>query len=168
MSVRLLRAGIARYLASDLVPRADERSGFRGGARWMARAMGRSLDDKAERRGARLSIWKYGTALGVALVAAFLAAQLHGLLALPALVIAFYAVEVQGLFLLPLVVVGDARPVSRSRALVAAGGGTAHAVLLVLPIAAWMIFAGVQRGFQRAWCEGCLAVIVWFEEASAA
>ena len=165
---RLLRAGIARYDRGDLVPRSDERTGFGGGARWMARAMGQTLDAAGTQRAARLATLKYGAALTAALVCGALASRLHLVAGLVAFVLAFYAVEVQGLFLLPLVVKGTPHPLSRSRSLVAASGGTARAVLAVLPIAAWMIFAGVGRGFVRAWCEGCLAVIVWYEEAERA
>ncbi len=167
-SYRWLRLGIERYGRGDLVPRADERAGFGGGARWMARAMGQPLDDAGARRAARLATLKYGAALTAALVAGALASRLHLLLGLVAFVIAFYAVEVQGLFLLPLVVAGELSALSRSRRLIAATGGTARAVIAILPIAAWMIFAGVGRGFVRAWCEGCLAVIAWYEEAERA
>ena len=168
MSVRRLRAGIAHYGSRDLVPRPDERDGFHGGARWMARAMGRTIDAASAGRAARLAALKYGAALVAATGCGLVGASLHPIAGLVVFVLGFYAVEVQGLFLVPLVVARDPQPLLRSRALVASHGGTARAVLAVLPIAAWMIFAGVRRGFVRAWCEGCLAVIVWFEEVERA
>lgn len=164
----LLRRGIARYAVRDLAPTALERDGFRGGARWMARAMGTTLDDSRVERAARLGMLKYGASLGTAVLAATIACRLHVIAGAFAFVLAFYAVEVQGLFLVPLVVRGEARPFARSRALMLSAGGTARAVAAVLPIAAWMIFAGLRRGFARAWCEGCLAVVAWFEELEGA
>ncbi|CAN5749705.1 hypothetical protein BH09MYX1_BH09MYX1_08020 [soil metagenome] len=164
-AMALLRSGIARYAAGDLVPRACERTGFDGGARWIARAMGRALSDGDARRAGRLGALKYATALGVAGGGAAVACRVHVIVAMVVFVGAFYAVEVQGLFLFPLVALGERAPWRRSRALVAKGGGTLRAVVRVLPIAAYMIFAGPFRGFTRAWCEGCLAVMGWFAAA---
>lgn len=163
MKHRFLEMGIARY-RDELEPTPRERRGFAGAARWVARAMGATIDDRAARRAARLLRYKYLASLITAIAAGSLACRAHFVLGIVAFVLAFYAVEVQGVFMVPLVVRGALRPVERSRSLVVAAGGTVSCVVRVLPIAAWMLFAGFGRGFVRAWCEGCLAVIAWFEE----
>jgi hypothetical protein len=161
-----LRRAQERYARGDLVPTRDERRGFVGGARWMARAMGREIDAARAVRASRACALKYAVALGIAACAALLTGALFSTIAaLPVFVLVFYGVEVQGVFVVPLVVLGEARPFKRSRALIARSGGTAGAVTRVLPIAAWMLFAGPLRGFTGAWCEGCLAVLDWFEDA---
>lgn len=163
---RWLDAGIARW-SEELEPTPRERRGFVGAARWMARAMGSTIDDRAARKAARLLRWKYAAAVITAIAAGSIACRVHVLAGAVAFVVAFYAVEVQGLFVVPLVVRGASKPVERSRSLVLADGGTLSCVAAVLPIAGWMLFAGFRRGFARAWCEGCLAVIAWFEAIEA-
>lgn len=166
MSAReLLRRGIAAYAARDLEPRSGERAGFEGGARWMARAMGAPLGDEAASLASRVLWVKYGASLAAAVGAGAIACKIHPIAGAAAFVVAFYAVEVQGVFVVPLVIQGERAPFRRSRALACAPGGTVRALATVMPIAGWMLFAGPFRGFTQAWCEGCLAVLAWFEDS---
>ncbi|MCE9637224.1 MAG: hypothetical protein K8T90_16075 [Planctomycetes bacterium] len=77
---------------------------------------------------------------------------------------AFYAAEVQSVFAFPAALDGAARPLATSRSIVRSSGGTLRAVGIVVPIAAYMLGGGfLGRGFRRAWCVGCLAVLLWYE-----
>ncbi|MBL7663460.1 hypothetical protein JNK13_11975 [bacterium] len=73
-------------------------------------------------------------------------------------------------FLFPLLLEGGEIEIwKRSLKLSNQAGGTVKVMLTVIPIAATMIFGGffrapLRRGnFVRAWCIGCLAIIVWYE-----
>lgn len=160
----LLARARARYLEGDLAPRPDERAGFAGGTRWMARALGRTIDDATAARGARLAWAKYLGAGAAGVAGAAAAACVHPVLAPMGFVLGFYAMEVQGVFLLPALVCGAPSPWARSRRLVVQAGGTAAAMRIVVPLAAWMLVGGVVTHGSpvRAWCEGATAVVLWY------
>jgi hypothetical protein len=43
-------------------------------------------------------------------------------------------------------------------------GGTVAVMIIVIQLAAVMIFGGfVGHGFVRSWALGCLAVVLWYE-----
>jgi predicted MPP superfamily phosphohydrolase len=154
--------------------RAAWPSGFAGGARWMAAALA------ALRDGARvapldrpdgawfqwLGVVKYASAVAAALAAAAGAILANQLLLLPLAVLAFYAVEVQMVFLFPLALDGSARPFRDSRAWTRRAGGTLASMLVVMRLAAHMLFGSLcgGGGALRAWCTGCLAVCIWYED----
>ena len=168
--IGLLRDGAERFDASPLMQEAAQRSarrGFQGGAEWTALALSeiRGTIAIAPRSGAvRLGLIKYGGATFAAALVAWVSVALGHLEILPIAVLAFYAVEAQGAFLFPAFADGAASPWARSRALVAAAGGTASVAARTLVIAFVMLFGGFAgRGFLRSWCIGCLAIVLWYE-----
>lgn len=77
----------------------------------------------------------------------------------------FYAVEVQGVFAVACALDGSTRPLEDSRARLAAQGGTLGGLTRVLPIAAHMLTPFLRgETLLRAWCTGCVAVLVWYDE----
>ena len=162
---RLLAAAEARYARGDLRPRSDEYATLAGATRWMGRALAVPVSDETARRGAALLAEKYLVA-GAAGVAAFALARRRSLLASPlAFALSFYAVEAQGVFVIPALLEGVDDPQTRSRALVAEAGGTLSVMATVIPIAAHMLTGPlIGRGAVEAWCVGCLAVVLWYNE----
>lgn len=115
------------------------RGGFAGGAEWMRRALVVSI-----------AAWSSTAWL------------------LPLAVIAFYAVEVRMVFAIPLALDGSHAPLRDSHALVSRSSAPFVATARVMRIAAEMLAGGFcGRGFVRSWCVGCLAVLLWYEQARA-
>lgn len=107
---------------------------------------------------------KYSLALaaGFAFIAMAIAVKQPWLLF--AAVLAFYIVEVQMAFAFPLAIDGSAKIFRDSRQWVLRAGGTGRAIVVVVPIAATMLFGGIcGGGFLRSWCIGCLAILAWYE-----
>ncbi|MBL8842590.1 MAG: hypothetical protein JNL90_13805 [Planctomycetes bacterium] len=172
--------------------RIAARGGFAGGAEWMRRALGaiRGESPHGAARFTRLGVVKYALASGAALLLpalalpllalpAFasvvqtpLAAALRWLLLLMSLPLAsgaFYAVESRFVFAFPCAIDGDAVPLRASHRLLARTAAPLAAIRAVVRIAASMVVGGLLgRGFLRSWAIGCLAVLLWYEEARAA
>jgi hypothetical protein len=141
--------------------------GFGGGAAWMRSAMG-AVRGKAPLCGAPLG-WlgacKYMLA-GSAALLALAALWRVPVLAMTAAVVAFYAVEARMVFVFPLALDGEPAPFVASHRLVARTSPPGVATARVMRIAARMLFGSfVGRGFLRSWCLGCLAVVLWYEDA---
>lgn len=162
---RLLTAAVERYARGDLRPRPDEYATLAGATRWMGRALEAPVSDQAARRGGGLLAEKYLVA-GAAGVAAFaLARRVAPRASLVAFALGFYAVEAQGVFVIPALLEGVDDPQARSRELVAEAGGTLSVMATVIPIAAHMLTGPLfGRGAVDAWCVGCLAVVLWYNE----
>lgn len=142
-------------------------SGFAGGAGWMRTALGivRGSEPPGRARFGRLGIGKYACAGLAALLVLAALAPLPAL-ALPAAIVAFYAVEAHLLFVFPCALDGERAPFAASRSLVARTSGAGVATARVIRIAARMLFGGLAGlGFVRSWCIGCLAVVLWYEDA---
>lgn len=164
--------------------RTAARGGFAGGAEWMRHALGaiRGSPPRGTARFTRLGVVKYALASGAALLLPALALPL---LALPALAPvlqsplaaalllllasgAFYAVESRFVFAFPCALEGDAAPLRASHRLLAQTTAPVAATIAVARIAATMVVGGLLgRGFLRSWAIGCLAVLLWYEEARA-
>lgn len=143
------------------------RTGFAGGAEWLRRALGALRGQAPEARAAfgRLGGAKYGLATAAAAACGWLACTWSPWL-LPLAVVAFYAVEVRMVFAFPLALDGSPRPLRDSHRLLAATMPAVTATQLVMQIAAAMLTGGLLgRGFVRSWCVGCLAVVLWYEQA---
>jgi hypothetical protein len=140
---------------------------FRSGALWMRRALelrrGANLAESAAPFN-RLGIIKYGFACLAAtpfLALAWFASPLWLIGCVPA----FYAVEAQMVFLFPLILDGSRQPFRDARIWTRRAGGTVAVMIIVLPLAATMLFGGlIGQGFVRSWCLGCLAVCLWYED----
>ncbi|MDB5298310.1 MAG: hypothetical protein JWO31_4293 [Phycisphaerales bacterium] len=152
--------------------RSARAGGFAGGASWMAAALGDVRAGLAPAGGSaatfhRLGFTKYSAASAAAAVAGAAAiwAGLPWPVATAGAVVAFYAAEVQMLFLFPAPLDGSRRPFRDARRWLVRAGGTRLAVPVVMRLAAHMLFGGLGgRGVLRAWCLGCLAVCVWYED----
>lgn len=143
------------------------RAGFAGGAEWMRLALevirGRRPDGVAAFH--RLGFAKYAIAVVAAATVVALPAlwwPWAWLLAIPA----FYAFECRMVFAFPCALDGSVRPLRDSHAMVMAATSALSATLTVMRIAVEMLVGGViGRGVVRSWCVGCLAVVLWYEEA---
>lgn len=151
------------------------RGGFAGGAEWMRRALGviRGAPPNGAARFTRLGVVKYALASGAALllpaIALALRTPLVAALLLPLAIGAFYAVESRFVFAFPCALDGAAHPLRASHALVVRASPACAATWTVARIAASMVVGGLLgRGFLRSWAIGCLAVLLWYEEARAA
>ena len=140
---------------------------FSGGAAWMRSAMAivRGHCPGGRPSPEWLGACKYASAgLAAALVMALL--WRIPLLAVAAAVVTFYFVEVRMLFVFPLALDGEPAPFLASHRLVARTLPAGLATVRGMRIAARMLFGGFMgRGFVRSWCVGCLAVVLWYEEA---
>lgn len=156
---RLLAEAAALYddPALPLRQAAESTRDFAAGAEWMRLAL-RVLRGQAPEGRANfqlLGLVKYS-----ACALAFLALARWSL---PLAVLAFYAVEAQMVFLFPLCL--DGRPYGENRTLVRRAGGTLAVMRTVMRLAFTMLTGGLRdRRFVRAWCLGCLAVVLWYEE----
>jgi len=141
--------------------------GFSGGAEWMRKAMGvvRGKEPLGRAHFGRLGTGKYACA-GMAALLVLALLWRWPVLAVPAAIVTFYSVELRLLFVFPLALEGERAPFSASHQLVASTQSQAIATTRLISIAARMLFGGlVGRGFVRSWCVGCLAVVLWYEEA---
>jgi hypothetical protein len=147
--------------------RVAARRGFRGGAAWMRSAMSvvRGSAPLGDARFAQLGFCKYTLAtLAALLVLAALWRQ--PMLAVPAAIFAFYLVEARMVFVFPLALDGEVCPFRTSHQLLRRTLPPIVATARVMSIAARMLLGGfVGRGFVRSWCVGCLAVVLWYEDA---
>lgn len=149
---------------------AAKAAAFRGvdaGAEWMRAAIGvvRGTPPSGRASFLRLAVVKYGLACLGAGLASLLVWSLPALV-LPAALVAFYAAESRLVFVFPLALDGDRTPLTASGRLVARTQPPVVAALRVMTIAAGMVFGGFTgRGFLRSWCLGCLAVVLWYEDA---
>ena len=151
--------------------RRAARTGFRGGAQWMAEVMG-VLRERPVKCPARAYNWfgflKYFTALGVCtavLVALLFRFGSSGWLVIPVLPLIFYAIEVQTVFLFPLLIDESPHPWRASRRMVVESGGTVASMVRVIRTAIHMLGTPLLgRNPMDTWCEGCLAVLIWYEE----
>jgi hypothetical protein len=168
----LIARAAALYDAGGYAPRFPlHRASFAGGGRWMAEALARlrgaALPAPLARDFSRAGIRKYGAALAAALPALVLSGA--GIPLAPAIIgaaLAFYAVEAPLVFVFPALIDGAPHPAARSRRLVRVNGGHARAVVRVMGIALHMTLGGaLGGGVRRAWCVGCLAVLLWYEDA---
>ena len=141
--------------------------GFVGGAAWMRRALTvvRGMAPTGRAHFGWLGLFKYTLCSLLALLA-FGACWRLPLLAFPAAILVFYAVEARLVFVFPLALDGEAAPFLASHRLVTRTLPSGIALARVASIAAGMLVGGiVGRGFVRSWCIGCLAVVLWYEEA---
>lgn len=68
-------------------------------------------------------------------------------------------------FLFPLVLDGHPAPWREGLRLTRRAGGTLQVMRTVIRLASTMLLGGFADGrFVRAWCLGCLAVVLWYEE----
>lgn len=144
-------------------------TGFGGGAAWMRSAMGvvRGQAPSGEPSAERLGACKYALASVAASLVLALLWRVPAL-AVPAAVVIFYVVEVRMVFVFPLALDGEEAPFRASHRLVARTSPQGVATARVMRIAARMLFGGFTgRGFVRSWCLGCLAVVLWYEDARA-
>jgi hypothetical protein len=147
--------------------RAAARGGFERGAGWMRSALGvvRGSAPGGRARFDRLGVRKYGCASLAALLVLALPWRPPAL-ALPAAIVAFYAVELRLVFVFPCALDGERAPFAASSRLVGHAGRSGAAAARLVRIAARMLFGGLAgRGFVRSWCIGCLAVLLWYEDA---
>lgn len=173
----LVQAQLLHDRPGSSLPAAARRAasaGFEGGGAWMARALAeiRQRDDTClvdERLPfARIGITKYALAVLGAIAAGWPATALSGnfWIGIVAAAVGFYLVEVQMVFAFPAAIDGATDPLRRSRRLVSVAGGTIPCFFTVVRIAAFMLFGWMTGGGPlRAWCVGCLAVCLWYEEA---
>jgi len=141
--------------------------GFTGGAAWMRRAMGvvRGTEPLGGSRFGWLGAAKYTCAIVVALLVLAVAWRVPAL-AVSLAVFAFYAIEARMVFVFPLALDGESAPFVASHRLVARTLPCGLATTRVMRIACAMLFCGLcGRGFVRSWCRGCLAVVLWYEDA---
>ena len=141
--------------------------GFDGGAEWMRNAMGvvRGTKPAGCARFARLGRGKYASACLAALIVLAVLWRMPAL-ALPAAIVTFYAAEVRMLFVFPMALDGEKEPFLASHHLVSRTLPPGRAAARVMCIAVRMLFAGIAGGgFVRSWCLGCLAVVLWYEDA---
>ncbi len=155
------------------------RGGFASGAEWMRFALGaiRGAPPTGAARFHRLGFAKYAlsaaAALGALSAASFTRIALPQsrplatvLLLLPFAIVAFYAVESRFVFAFPCALDGHRAPLRESAAMVARSMAPLAAIATVMRIAAAMVGGGVVgRGFLRSWSIGCLAVLLWYEQA---
>lgn len=135
---------------------------------WMHRALahvrGQRIPVPALGALARLVAVKYVLCLaaaGVPIALAVVLAEPWLALAAP---LAFYLVEAQLVFLLLVAADGSAHPWRDARRRTSVAGGTLRVVATVVPIALFMLVAGIAgRGLVRAWLTGCLAIVLWHE-----
>ena len=140
---------------------------FGSGAAWMRAALTavRGVQPSGAAAFGCLGFAKYGLATSVAAAVAMFAGA-ASLLLVPLAVVAFYLVEVRMVFAFPLALDGSAAPLRDSHALVARTLPAWVATARVMRIAAEMMAGGfLGRGFVRSWCVGCLAVVLWYEDA---
>ncbi len=143
------------------------RGGFASGAEWMRQILthlrGRDVPTSPVPF-QLLGVVKYGLATlgtllflaGVGVVGAWYLAG--------GLVLVFYAIEAQLVFLFPLAIDGSPDLFRTSRRWTRKAGGTVAVMIIVIQLAAMMIFGGfVGHGFVRSWALGCLAVVLWYE-----
>ncbi len=158
---RLLEEAARLYDDPDLpLERAAQTTrDFASGAEWMRLALECLRGEPPQGRAAFqwLGLLKYGAcALGFA--ACWRLAPLLSPLS-------FYAVEAQMVFLFPLVLDSHPAPWRESLRLTRRAGGTLRVMRTVMRLAFTMLFGGLRDGrFVRAWCLGCLAVVLWYEE----
>ena len=156
-------------LAHSATPAAGGYS-FRAGARWMAGQLSvlRQLPpDSHWHEGQaynRYGCLKYGlSTAGFGLVAGALPCWIG----LPLAVLAFYVLEVHFLFLFPLLIDGVPQPMQASIRMTYRLG-LRRAVANTLPIGLYMLAGlGNRPDPLRRWHEGCLAVLIWYEEERA-
>ena len=144
------------------------RSGFEGGAEWMRLGLGVLRKTSLVRNDTAWNVAgvaKYG-ACSVASLAVVLACAWTGWWwGLVLVVPAFYGVEAQTVFLFPILLDGSGSPIRESRRMTLRAGGTFSVMMTVLPIAFEMLAGGLLgRGVTRAWCTGCMAVLIWYDE----
>ena len=170
----------ARAILSDagngLASAAPKRAGFASGAAWMQQAMqlvrGRGQVVEAGEPQDRVGfVWlglrKYALAGAPAGMLVLLALGGQPWL-WPLAIVAFYLVEVRMVFAFPLALDGSEAPLGDSNALLFASMSWWRATSNVMLLAAEMLFGGFcGRGFVRSWCVGCLAVVLWYEQALA-
>ena len=112
----------------------------------------------------RLGFIKYTLATMAALLTGTAAAAVGAWWLCPLAVVAFYIVEVQMVFLFPVALDGGRQPFATAHDHLRRAGGTRQAVPIVMRIACHMLLGGFRNGaFLQCWCEGCLAVCVWYE-----
>lgn len=170
----------ARAILADprngLAAAAPRRAGFASGAAWMQQAMqlvrgGAMVEAPGERldrvRLAWLGVRKYALACVPAGMLAVLALGGQPWI-WPLVILAFYLVEVRMVFAFPLALDGSGSPLAGSSELLLGSTSWWRATGNVMLLAAEMLFGGFcGRGFVRSWCAGCLAVVLWYEEARA-
>jgi hypothetical protein len=147
--------------------RAAFRGGFAGGADWMRRAMGvvRGRQPAGRAPFGWLGVVKYTCASLAALLVLAVLWRLPAL-ALPAAIVTFYAVELRMLFVFPCALDGEPAPFAASRRLATRTLPPGVPTARLPRIVARMLFGGLAgQGFLRSWCIGCLAVVLWYEDA---
>lgn len=165
---RLLTEAATIFDSTPALAEASQsaRPSFASGAEWMRSALG-TLRAEAPGGSAAfnaIGCVKYIAAAVAAAIPVAVAVVTRSAWPLALVVPAFYAAEVQSVFAFPAALDGAARPIATSRTIVRSGGGTLRSVVIVVPIAAYMLGGGFfGRGFRRSWCVGCLAVLLWYE-----
>ena len=142
-------------------------SGFEGGAGWMRSALGivRGREPAGRAPFGWLGIVKYACA-GLAALLVFAVLWRVPALALPAAIVTFYAIEARLQFVFPCALDGASAPFAASRRLVSRTSRPGVATARLMRIASRMLLGGLAGlGFVRSWCIGCLAVLLWYEDA---
>lgn len=153
--------------------RAAAWGGFEAGAHWMRCALGHVRGKQPMGRASfgLLGLGKY-TLCGLLALVVLLTLGVCWDLTLPAVlaaILVFYVVEARLVFVFPLALDGEATPFLASHRLLGRTLPSGRALARVTLIAAGMLFGGfLGRGFVRSWCIGCLAVVLWYEEARGA
>lgn len=153
--------------------RAAAWGGFGAGADWMRCALGRvrGKQPMGRARFGLLGLGKY-TLCGLPFLLALLTLGVCWDLTLPAVpaaILVFYAVEARLVFVFPLALDGEATPFLASHRLLGRTLPSGRVLARVTWIAASMLLGGfLGRGVVRSWCIGCLAVVLWYEEARSA
>lgn len=143
------------------------RQGFTSGAAWMKSAMSHLRGETPPAINIsfqQLGFIKYGAAGTGSLFFLIVIGLTQTWYLLWIVVFIFYLIEVQMVFLFPLAIDGAAHPFHESLRWTRRAGGTLRVMLMVMPLAAVMLFGGfLGQGFVRSWSLGCLAVVVWYE-----
>lgn len=139
---------------------------FTGGARWM-RLVLMTLRHASVRRVQTgyemLGIGKYALSGGAAMIWTIFCIVAGIAPLIPFAAIVFYLVESRFVFVFPRRI--DEIEVSR-KALLRAAGNPMHVLCTIMRLALHMMLGGLRgRGIVRAWCEGCAAVVIWYEHA---
>lgn len=141
---------------------------FHAGGRWMRlglRALRTTRMPRLTRSLEALGWRKYLTCVACAAGWAVICLAFGTSWLLPLCIVAFYVAEIHRLFAFPLAIdrVDDPRAVHAGLLDIVRPH---DALLTVMVLACVMLLGGILgRGFVRSWCLGCMAVLIWYEDA---
>lgn len=158
----------------DQNPAAFSSVDFKIGAEWMRECLetlrGREISRKLVSWN-YYGVCKYLSCLLIALLVSCLFTDYGFIIQFLIFACTFYLLEAQSVFLFPLLIdTGEDRIWYRSFNMTLKAGGTIYVASVVVQIALFMIFGGFffkklsSANFVRAWCIGCVAILIWYEE----